>query len=316
MTLDGTTNVLTLQGGTIDGGTVVTTNGASVIVNGNPTFDGVTVDGTLDVGSSYYRANLTVTNGLVLNGTALVGNPTNGNYGAIGFAGTQTLSGNGTVVFGDSGCNALSLIDGDTTLTIGSGITVQGQNGQMGYTPNCWGGPANVSVVNQGTISADVSGGTITVNAQPFTNQGVVESPAGTLQLAGTLNTAGLGSLQSSNGLIEVTGYLENSGQTLTLDGTTNVLTLFQGGTIHSGTVVATNGAALIVSGNPTFDGVTVNGVLDVGSSYYRANLTVTNGLVLNGTAYVGNPTNGNVRGDRLCRDQTLSGRRNGRVWG
>ncbi len=298
---------LVLNNGTLSGGTITTTNSSSVIVNGSGTLDGVTVNGELDVGNTYNGASLMVLDGLVLNGTALVGNPNNSWWGRIEFAGTQSVSGNGTVVFGDSGCNALWVVDGDTTLTIGSGITVQGQNGQIGEA-NCWGGPANVSVVNQGTISADVSGGTITVNAQPFTNQGVVESPAGTLQLAGTLNTAGLGSLQSSNGLIEVTGYLENSGQTLTLDGTTNVLTLFQGGTIHSGTVVATNGAALIVSGNPTFDGVTVNGVLDVGSSYYRANLTVTNGLVLNGTAYVGNPTNGNYGAIGFAGTQTLSG--------
>ena len=58
-----------------------------------------------------------------------------------------------------------------------------------------WDRPANVAVINQGTISANVSGGTIVVNAQPFTSTGLVESPAGALQLAGTLNTAGLGSL-------------------------------------------------------------------------------------------------------------------------
>src|SRR5437763_4318973 len=49
--------------------------------------------------------------------------------------------------------------------------TVRGQNGQIGYSP-CWGGPVNVSVINQGTISSD-SGGQITVNARPLSNQGV-----------------------------------------------------------------------------------------------------------------------------------------------
>ena len=67
-----------LQGGTIQGGTVTTTNGASFIVNGSGTLDGVTVNGVLDVGNTYNDASLTVTDGLVLNGTALVGNPTNG----------------------------------------------------------------------------------------------------------------------------------------------------------------------------------------------------------------------------------------------
>ena len=87
-----------------------------------------------------------------------------------------------------------------------------------------------------------------------------------------------------------MTGYLENSGATLTLSGANNVLT-FQGATIHGGTVVTTNGATLLVQ-NATLDGVTINGTLDVGNTY-SANLTVTNGLVLNGMALVGNPTNG-----------------------
>src|SRR5207249_877019 len=114
------------------------------------------------------------TNGLVLNGAALLGNPTNGFanslkwWGEISFAGSQTLSGNGTVVFGNATytplattyfIDALRLRDGGTTLTIGPGITVRGQNGTIGNL--YWGGPPNVSIVNQGTISADVADGTI-----------------------------------------------------------------------------------------------------------------------------------------------------------
>ena len=34
------------------------------------------------------------------------------------------------------------------------------------------GGPQNVGLTNQGTITADVSGGTITIRAAPFTNSG------------------------------------------------------------------------------------------------------------------------------------------------
>ena len=150
------------------GGTIVATNGAALIVNGNSVLDGVTVNGVLDVGKTYASAVLTVTNGLVLNGTALVGNPTNNWYGGIRFLGSQTLSGNGTVVFGTDSYNgygmngrkALWLANGGTTLTIGSGITVRGQNGYIGaYTSAPFYSPANVAVINLGTISADVSGG-------------------------------------------------------------------------------------------------------------------------------------------------------------
>ena len=194
-TLENTSNTLVLNaaggswwlnGGTIHGGTVVATNGVALVV-GSGTLDGVTVNGVLDVGNSYYGANLTVANGLGLNGTALVGNPTNGLFGSIAFAGSQTLSSNGTVVFGNSANNNLWLANAGTTLTNGAGITIRGQTGTIGY-----GGAPNVAVINQGTISADVSGGTITVNAQSFNNQGLGQGiNGGTLSLLGAWSNSG-----------------------------------------------------------------------------------------------------------------------------
>ena len=98
----------------------------------------MTVNGNLDVGNSVSGAYAAVTNGLVLNGTLLVGNPTNNYYGGVSFAGTQTLSGSGTVVFGDnSSYNALLLANDGTTLTIGLGITIRGQNGTIGGYNRC-----------------------------------------------------------------------------------------------------------------------------------------------------------------------------------
>jgi hypothetical protein len=99
------------------------------------------------------------------------------------------LGGNGTVVFGNNGnydYNALRLLYGDTTLTIGPGITVRGQRGAIGDATDYGGSVANVGVVNQGTIQADVSGGTITINAQPFSNQGTLAATLGTVSLSGT----------------------------------------------------------------------------------------------------------------------------------
>ncbi|MGO9199269.1 MAG: Ig-like domain-containing protein [Limisphaerales bacterium] len=200
LVLDGNLGVWALQGGTIQGGTVTTTNGAALIVNESGTLDGVTVAGVLDVGNTYNGANLTVTNGLVLNGTALVGSPTHGSWAGISFAGSQTLSGNGTVVFGQIPTgggglgygNALYLAHGGTTLTIGPGITVRGQAGAIGAAAYAWNGPANVALINQGTIAADVSSGTITINAQPFTNDGLAEAlNGGTLDVYGTFDNNG-----------------------------------------------------------------------------------------------------------------------------
>src|SRR5208282_4995491 len=212
-----TNGAISLAGGTIANATINLTNGTSLIVQSG-TFNGVTMSGTLDVGNSVNAADLTVTNGLVLDGTALVGNPTNSNAGYITFGGSQTLGGTGTVVFGDNATyNALRLVNGGTTLTIGSGITVEGQNGTIGYS-SAWGGPQNVSVVNQGVISADVSGGTISIEAQPFSNQGTLTAPIGTLSLSGTYNLAG-GSINVGISGLSTFGHINFAG-TVSLAGT------------------------------------------------------------------------------------------------
>ncbi len=75
------------------------------------------------------------------------------------------MSGNGAVVFGvevlqqSLPFNTLRLANGGTTLTIGAGVTIQGQNRAVGYDSEFWGGPQNVSVINQGIISCNVTGG-------------------------------------------------------------------------------------------------------------------------------------------------------------
>jgi hypothetical protein len=337
-----------LDGGTVLGGTITTATGVSLVVN-NGTFNGVTMSGTLDVGNSVNAAGLTVTNGLVLNGTALEGNPTNSDYGDITFAGSQTLGGTGTVVFGNqpsSAYNALRLADGGTTLTIGSGITVEGQNGTIGYS-SAYGGPQNVLVVNQGLISADVSGGTISIQAQPFinealaqgtnggsltinvlqnnpgatlimngagslslsgvwTNAGAINATNVTVNLGGSFTLADLGAFTRSGGTVNLTGVLTNTGTTLALNAASGSWVL-DGGTVLGGTITTATGVSLVVN-NGTFNGVTMSGTLDVGNSVNAAGLTVTNGLVLNGTALEGNPTNSDYGDITFAGSQTLGG--------
>ena len=308
LTLNAATGPWVLSGGTVAGGTLLTKDN-SVFVVQNGTFNGVTVNGILDIGGSNNAASLTVTNQLVLNGTAVVGG-TNGSYGAMVFAGNEVLQGTGTVVFGSSGCNALCLANPATTLVISSGITVRGQTGQIGYAPSCWGSPSNVGIVNQGIISADVSGGMISINAVPFNNLGLAQATnGGTLQLAGswsnlgrlaasggTLNLGGgfsgaaLGTVQGAGGVVSISGVVSNTAQMLVLDGAVGSWGL-NGGAIHGGTIMSTNRASLVVSSG-TLDAATLDGILDVGYSVNGASLSVSNGLTLNGTAFIGNPTN------------------------
>ena len=139
-------NPFILSSGTLQNTTVAANSGFSLIASnaGGATLDGVTVNGVLDVGNSFNGGILTVTNGLVLNGTALVGNPANGWSGRMDFAGSQNLNGAGSVVFGNAtSCNAnlLRVANGGSTLTIGNGITVRGQNGIIGSgAATCWAG--------------------------------------------------------------------------------------------------------------------------------------------------------------------------------
>src|SRR5207249_12303171 len=121
LALNDTTGSWVLNGGTVQGGTINTINGAAMIVSSG-TLDGVTVNGDWDVGSSVNGASLTVLNGLVLNGTVQVGNPTNYWSGAIRFEDSQTLSGSGKVVFGNNGYNSVNLVNLETTLTLAPGI--------------------------------------------------------------------------------------------------------------------------------------------------------------------------------------------------
>ena len=82
-----------------------------------------------------------------------------------------------------------------TTLTIGSAITVRGHSGYVGYSPEIGGSLSNIAVVNEGTIEADVSGGTITVYGTGNQNVGNAQcrSTAATLSVQGTLTNHGYG---------------------------------------------------------------------------------------------------------------------------
>ena len=69
-----------------------------------------------DVDLSAGNTTVTVVNGLVLNGTATLGD-----LSRMYFNGTQTLGGTGTVVFNDGTRQALVANTNNMTLTIGAG---------------------------------------------------------------------------------------------------------------------------------------------------------------------------------------------------
>ena len=102
LALDSRTGGWNVAGGTIIGGTI-TTSGSNVLtaVNSSNTMSGVTLDGTLDMGS-VFAPKMTVTSGLTLNGTILLGGTNGSDVGTLTAQGTQAWSGTGSILFGGS----------------------------------------------------------------------------------------------------------------------------------------------------------------------------------------------------------------------
>ncbi len=301
-------NTFTLSGGTLQNATVVTTNGAGLIVNSG-TLDGVTINGVLDVGNSVDGARLTVLDGLTLNGTMLVGNPTNGSSGRALFRNaSQTLGGSGTVVFGNYAANFIAGYD-NATLTIGAGITVHGQNGYVGVA-------GNGSIINQGTISCDVNGGLITSQMTPpftFVNQGMLAmSNGGQLDVQGLVGNLGQMS-PITNGAFTLSGtYTNNLALNVTNGGTLNL----NGNWVNTGTIDATNatvnlGGDFTVAGLGVFNrsggAVNLTGLLDNTNTTLAFNAS-TGSWVLNGGTVAGGTISETNGAELIVSAGTLDG--------
>src|SRR5262249_3189272 len=98
LTLDGPSQSLTFNGGTLKGGTLTGNNGAKVTDSNFGPADGVTLNGDPNLPAP--NAYATIQNGLTLNGTATIGDPNGQSTATLAFNGNQTLAGNGTIKFG------------------------------------------------------------------------------------------------------------------------------------------------------------------------------------------------------------------------
>ncbi|MFZ4431436.1 MAG: hypothetical protein ACOYPS_13920, partial [Phycisphaerales bacterium] len=201
--LNATTGSWTLAGGTIVGGTITGSDGATLSLESGR-LDRV----TLALNTEFKAGTLYVNNGLTLAGdvTLTVG-PAAGTAGnaTLYFEGTQTLGGIGTVAmrrnpFGYSGIVRQNQTG--TTLTIGDGITVRGETSSFGES--------NDTVINEGTIVADVPGRELRVQAASFTNRGTLRAASGTLTVNGLAPNAGL-IHAALNSTITINGNFNNT---------------------------------------------------------------------------------------------------------
>jgi hypothetical protein len=317
-----------LDGGTIKNGTIASTGGSTLALTsyfnstnineyGAGGLSGVTIAAGATIDATQYDSvagswpYCAITNGLTLNGTIKLGNTGGSTYGELWFAGhSQTLTGTGTVVFGNSNLNALYAggeNDNALILTVDTGITIQGGSGTIadGYSYNTPG-----SVVNNGTINIP-SGQSLTLGASgSWVNNGTIAMASGsTIYLGGSFLYSALGNMSLSGVTVNITGTLNNVGATLTV--TTGQGTWYlDGGTISGGTIASSGGAKLGLNGYSTMAGVTIAAGAIVDGTQYDSNVIVTGGLTLNGTLNLG-ASNGNNYANMYFRGagtQTLTG--------
>ena len=197
-------STLTLNGGAVKDATIDGTGtGKLILTNNSGTLSAVTVaagmviDGT-QLNTSYPQNSnsVNVINGLTLNGSLLLGKADGSTAGTLYFNGTQTLGGTGVVTFGNSVGNGLiENGSGTVTLTIGSGITVQGGSGSISGAGNY--GQIQ-SVINQGTVNVS-GGGNVVIGGNQVTLGGSVSATNGSkITVSGPLTIAAQASLHES----------------------------------------------------------------------------------------------------------------------
>src|SRR5262249_52762982 len=130
----------------------------------------------------------------------------------------------GSVVFGGGTQNTVTTLNSNVTLTLGPSLTVDGKTGT--FRTSTATNPGHL--VNQGTLQADVSGGTISIDplitdlthtgTLAALNGGNLSVAPGSWTNAGVLSIGGGGTL-SLGGSWTNTGSVTETGSTLNLGG-------------------------------------------------------------------------------------------------
>jgi hypothetical protein len=249
------------QGGALNGATINGTGSGVLAVNSSAgnVLNSVTLGARMDMAGSA-NSRQRVTGGLALNGASIDLN----NNGILSFEGTQALTGSGTIVLGSTGGGNRIDLDGNGTTTFGAGVVVRGHSGSIGQEINIGG---TQTLLNLGTISADVAGGTITLLQSDVSNQGTLSAlNGGTLVLASNVTGSGSGQIVAGAG----SRVIQNG---VTLAGQIN--------TSGSGLFQVVSSAANRLS-NAIF-----NGSMDMASNASSRQRVSAGGLELNGSIHL-----------------------------
>jgi|GEM_PF-5812826 len=287
----------------VDGGTISTDNGGTLSTSSlsgsatNPL--NITAASIIEMtsGMSYLSGDI-VNNGIINLGGAA------NTYSQIDLNGDTTMGGSGSVVLSGG---TLNLQQGQTTgtsydFTLGASQTLSGTGVlDSGYSPS-------VTLTNDGTVDANVAGGTLTVAAapnsySPITNNGAFEATnGGTLQLENVAqSTTGVIDAASGNVQIEsVSGGTLESGTGYSVNlGIPGLFTGSAPGSEISGTsanpLTITSGSSVIVAA----------------STSSSDNVGVAGSIVNNGTIQIEGPPlddNTNLAALSLSANTEISG--------
>jgi len=242
----------------VTGGTVTSLGTGESVVAASSTFTDVTVNGTFQINNGNLLA--VAGNGLTHAGGTITINPSAGGSGTlIRFDSPASMTGPGVVVLNANAGNLdtayITSNGGSNVYTNGTGHTIRG-SGRLAGT-----------MVNNGTVNADVSARTIEVLANPTTNNGLFTS-------------SNSGILQFSNNTVTSTGA--------TIGADNSTLNFSTMGLV-GGLVAITNGGIARVVSSSTFTNVTVSGPLEINNGQLLAvaglGLTHADTIKVNATA-------------------------------
>ena len=308
--LDNTSDTLTfntasgsweVSGATINNGIIQYGDGEGLNFGSSTStiLDGVTLNGAVDLSAT--SAKFRVQNTLTLNaeGGGSPGSLTlSGSNSTIAFEGIQTFD-NATVLFDTTaaGNKFLSAEGTGAVLTLGSNVVISGGQGFITQARILGGA---TTIINQGTISANVSAKAITIRPANFDNEATVEATGGgslsitsatsfindgsvTITGGGTL-TISAGSwtnlaaktITATNSSLTLGGAWDNDG-TITVTDSTVVL----GGTFSTadiGTLTRSGGTVTLTGDlDNTSDTLTFN---TASGSWEVSSATINNGII------------------------------------
>ncbi|MCK9687941.1 beta strand repeat-containing protein [Scleromatobacter humisilvae] len=263
--ISGTGSTVLQNGVTING--TFTSSGGGLFTassSNNNILNAVTFSGNLDA-SSLTNARERIGNNLTLNGAV---NIANGGLVSLDstIATDNAISGHATFNLNDP--SALLSVEGTGTTTLGANVIVRGQ-GTFAQAVFVGG---NNTLTNNGLVSADVAGGTLTIrppgNSGTFINNGTLQAVGGGILNLSTSVDANAGSqiLAANGSQVVQTG--------VTLNGAIN--------TMGTGVLTVTS------NGNNVLDAVTLNGTLDA-ASMVNSRERIVNGLTINGVVNIAN---------------------------